>query len=327
MQPSMPVDLDAAHCGLLVLGTLVIALFFLHKTRYRRQIAQLDAEKDCDMIYHLLACYEFPWECFYGINIAFYRTFSSVMISGIYHHTAIINSDPRKRVEDTDILMHTWFDHGLQSKKADDAFKRINTIHSQFTGRKNNTDFLYVLCCFIVDTITMIQLCGWRSLSQHEKQAIFHFWHAVGQRMGLMNIPNTLDEVYLLVDEYIISDKSSAPTPKGHDLMQSIHRVVKQWYWFLPGSLVEKGVVALLYIVGGELFVKKLGAQLPSGAMVFIVRMVAFVRAAVVAVLPPRMSAHKVSDSMYSSNYHQPSFDANLVGPDLPSSKPRNTTA
>ncbi len=52
-----------------------------------RSQAWKDPQKQCEAIYHHLCCSEFPWECFYAINFAFYRTFASPTISRIYHST------------------------------------------------------------------------------------------------------------------------------------------------------------------------------------------------------------------------------------------------
>jgi hypothetical protein len=39
----------------------------------------------------------------------------------------------------------------------------------------SNQDFVYVLCCFIVDTIRFIEVFGWRPLTAIEREGAFFF--------------------------------------------------------------------------------------------------------------------------------------------------------
>ncbi len=89
--------------SVLVLGIVLVCVRF-YKTQWKTN--QLDPAKDCEKIYAHLCGYEFPWECFYGINFAFFRTFASPTIASLYHSTKIIENTAEKRVNDTDILMH-----------------------------------------------------------------------------------------------------------------------------------------------------------------------------------------------------------------------------
>lgn len=169
-----------AILGLICVTGLVISNRL--RSRYARRIARLDAQKDCEEIYHLLGCYEFPWEIFYGINLAFFRTFSSPTISGLYYSTTTIETTSEKRVNDTDILMHAWFDYGVDSANGRASWEHLNKIHGHFVGKHRNYDFVYVLCCFMTDTIRFIRTFGWRKLTRHEEQgACFgHLLRAVG---------------------------------------------------------------------------------------------------------------------------------------------------
>lgn len=73
--------------ALLALLALVVARHRRRTDAKRRAQAWLDGRTECEAIYRHLCCYEFPWECFYGINFAFYRTFSSRTIANLYDAT------------------------------------------------------------------------------------------------------------------------------------------------------------------------------------------------------------------------------------------------
>ncbi len=123
---------------------------------------------------------------------------------------------------------------------------RVNHIHKMLAKHGRNHDFIYVLCCFVVDTIRLIDLVGWRLLTQHEKNgttsktnnsfsffffssssffflllllllktyyikitAVFHFWMKVGHQMNLQGIPETLEKAFIIVDSYVRSDHTA----------------------------------------------------------------------------------------------------------------------
>ncbi len=64
-----------------------LACSVMRRRRREASKAWKDPQTQCEAIYHHLCCSEFPWECFYAINFAFYRTFASPTISRVYHST------------------------------------------------------------------------------------------------------------------------------------------------------------------------------------------------------------------------------------------------
>ncbi len=98
--------------SVLLLGLVLVSLRF-YKTQWKTN--KLDAAKDCEKIHAHLCCYEFPWECYYGINFAFFRTFASPTISSLYHSTKFLEETSEKRVNDTDILTYACKHNMLQA--------------------------------------------------------------------------------------------------------------------------------------------------------------------------------------------------------------------
>ncbi len=299
---------------------IVCLLIYFYRIRlqwylqYKRNLSNLNAEQ----IYHHLCCYEFPFECFYGINLAFYRTFVSPTISTVYRQTNTIAGEAEKRVNDTDIIMHAWVDYGIDSDEGQASIKHLNNIHGVFSNRTRNEDFVYVLCCFIVDTIRMIDVFGWRHLDEKEKQALFIFYEKVGQRMNLTDLPTSLENVYTIVNDYTNSDINSTETESGRILTNAIHTLVKKWYGFLlPTSIIEILLNALLYVVGGEMFHKKLGLKQPSSLSLYVIYVLATLRRDFMHFMPPRTTPHRLSNILMKQNYMCPAAKINFlqVGP------------
>lgn len=302
--------------SIFLIGLLVCLGIYFRRIRlqwflqYKRNLANLNAEQ----IYHHLCCYEFPFECFYGINLAFYRTFVSPTISTVYRQTNTIAGDTEKRVNDTDILMHAWVDYGIDSPEGQASFKQLNNIHGLFSQRTRNEDFVYVLCCFILDTIRMIDVFGWRPLEDQEKQALFVFYEKVGQRMNLHDLPTSLDNVYAIVNDYTNSDISATETEAGKILTNAIHTLVQKWYGFLlPTSLIRSLLNALLYVVGGETFHQKLGLQQPSAFATYTIYALATLRRDFMRFMPPRTTPHRLSDLLMKQKYMCPAAKNNFV--------------
>jgi hypothetical protein len=88
---TMMVMLSVRSVVVVLLGALGVLVCALAQRRRReseaRAKAWTDPQKQCEAIYRHLCCHEFPWECFYAINFAFYRAFASPSIARLYHST------------------------------------------------------------------------------------------------------------------------------------------------------------------------------------------------------------------------------------------------
>jgi dephospho-CoA kinase len=73
---------------------------------------------------------------------------------------------------------------------------RLNRIHGHYAIA--NADFLYVLSGFVAEPILWLERYGWRPLTVAEQQALFRFWRHVGRRMGIAELPATLEQLLAL---------------------------------------------------------------------------------------------------------------------------------
>jgi len=267
---------------------MLVSVFYWWRRANARRIQTLDAKKDYNEIARLLCTQEFPFEWYYGINIAFYRTFSSPTISSLYYNNGTIEKTAEKRVIDTDIIMWQPIEHGVDSEEGTKALLHLNDIHAVFKKKTQNADFVYVLCCFIKDILGMIELTGWRRITEHEKEALFNFWIRYGEVMQIKDLPKTLPEALQLVDDYVESDRSSKLTKGGSKLTTAITALLCKWFWGVPDVVMHFGVTALLYIVGGKIFVHKLGLPQPYKWLVYLLYSVGYLFGTLVSVTPPR---------------------------------------
>jgi dephospho-CoA kinase len=154
----------------------------------------LDAEavRTC----HWLAGTTFPWDITRALELALLKTFCLPSISGLLQRTGEFEQRPRKRYDDTGLMVAELLRHGPDSPIGHSVIQRMNRIHGAYAI--SNDDFLYVLSTFVAEPIRWLERYGWRPLERNEQQALFRFWQHVGQRMGIQTIPESLDALMAL---------------------------------------------------------------------------------------------------------------------------------
>src|ERR1043165_9302709 len=158
-----------------------------------REILSLDPVTDHCRIVHLLTGYEFPWDVVRALEVALMKTFCSPSVSGLLHRTGEFRRHGQKRYDDTALLVAEFMHHGYDGERGTQAITHINKIHGHY--HIANEDFLFVLSTFILLPIRWIDNFGWRKTTETERQALFYFFRAVGERMHIRDIPSSLDEM------------------------------------------------------------------------------------------------------------------------------------
>ncbi|MEM8949876.1 MAG: oxygenase MpaB family protein [Pseudomonadota bacterium] len=156
-------------------------------------ISALDPETDFEQIAFLLYAYEFSWDIERALELALFRTYAVPSISGLLAKTREFETRPRKRYDDTELLLAETIEHGLDSAHGKRSIARMNAMHGRFAIK--NDDMLYVLSTFICEPIRWLGLFGRRPMSEREKRAWFLYYRGLGERMGIQNIPSNLDEI------------------------------------------------------------------------------------------------------------------------------------
>ena len=151
------------------------------------EIRRLDPERDHQRIVFLSTRVDFPFDTTRALELALFRTFGVPSISALLHRTGEFERRAQKRYDDTDIIVSEMMEHGYDSERGRAALARMNGIHGRF--KIANEDFLYVLSTFVFEPIRFNARFGWRRMIEAERLALFHFWRAIGERMGIKDIP------------------------------------------------------------------------------------------------------------------------------------------
>lgn len=167
-------------------------LWFNQRYRRLRQIELLDPLQDHNEICYLIAGYEFPWDITRSLELAMLKTYCVPSISKLLDRTGEFHHHTQKRYDDTGLLIAEILKWGNNSQRGREAIRRMNVIHGHY--QISNQDFLYVLSTFIYEPIRWNERFGWRLFCETEKLGIFYFWHAVGQKMNIQDIPATYAE-------------------------------------------------------------------------------------------------------------------------------------
>lgn len=171
-----------------------------HDPEVAKEIAQLDAQRDCQRIAHLLAAYEFPWDLQRALELALFYTYGSARVSKLLDATGEFRRNGQKRYDDTRLLINHIIDAGWDSEVGRRAFDRMNRSHGHY--RIPNDDFLFVLWTFMEFPIRWTRAYARRAMTDHEQRGWFHFWVGVGERMGLEGIPASKEAFDRWVDDY-----------------------------------------------------------------------------------------------------------------------------
>jgi hypothetical protein len=158
--------------------------------------APLDAEA-ATLCHHLVGNV-FPWDVTRALELALLKTFCLPSISGLLSHTGEFQQRPRKRYDDTGLMVAELLRHGPDSAAGSAVIERLNRIHGHYIIA--NADFLFVLSGFVAEPIRWLERYGWRPLTSAEQQALFRFWRHVGARMGITGLPSTLEQLLALND-------------------------------------------------------------------------------------------------------------------------------
>jgi len=164
------------------------------------RIASLDAVRDCREIALLLSSREFSWDIERALEFALFRTYAVPSISGLLTKTGEFEHRPRKRYDDTELILAEIMESGFDSDRGRRALARMNDMHGRF--RIADSDLLYVLSTFVFEPIRWLQRYGRRPMTAHEQLAWFNYYRGLGERMKIAGIPEDLDDFRRFNERY-----------------------------------------------------------------------------------------------------------------------------
>jgi hypothetical protein len=156
-----------------------------------RKILTLDPQKDCQEIVYLVGVYEYPWLIKKALEFALFRTYGVPHTSRILAASGQFEKHGQKRYDDTSLMLAGIAEHGYDSDYGKKAIQRMNELHGRWNIK--NEDMLYVLSTFVFEPIRWHERFGWRKPTTIEKLANYYFWVEVGKRMGIKEIPDTIE--------------------------------------------------------------------------------------------------------------------------------------
>ena len=168
----------------------------------------------------------FPWDTTRALELALLKTFCVPSIAGLLDRTGEFQQRPRKRYDDTGLMVAELLRHGPDSPAGAAVISRMNRIHGHYAIR--NDDFLYVLSTFVAEPIRWLQRYGWRPLTADEQQALFRFWQRVGQRMGIDAIPDSL-ELLLAFNRRFEAERFAAAPANGRVAEATLTMLLQDW--------------------------------------------------------------------------------------------------
>ncbi|HRP96812.1 MAG TPA: oxygenase MpaB family protein [Rhodocyclaceae bacterium] len=260
------------------------------------RIEQLDPERDHVRIYYLSCGYEFSWDTVRALEIALYRTYCVPSISRLLARTGEFDRRPQRRYDDTALLIAEITEWGYDSERGREAIDRINRIHAQFDIA--NDDLRYVLSTFVFEPIRWNARFGWRPMCEHERLASFHFWRAVGTRMGIRDIPETYDALERFNIDY--ERRHFRYADSNRRIGTATRELFVSWFPRVLAPLVRASIHALL----DEAMLDAFGFRKPNAWFRRAVCGGLKVRAWAVRHLPPRKKAHFFSHDRNHSHPH-----------------------
>jgi hypothetical protein len=244
-------------------------------------IAGLDPERHCQEIGYLLASYEFPWDTTRSLELALLRTFGVAKGTPRLVGTGELTERTQKRYDDTALILAEIQENGFDHPRGRAALSRMNVQHHRFDIP--NDEYIYTLSTFVLEPIRWNARFGWRRLSENERQASYYLWREIGRRMGIRDIPGSLDalerfNVAFEREHFRYSEANQRLALSTRNLMLG---------WVLPRPLWPLGAV-LMHAMLDEPMLRAVGLPSPPAWARSLVTGFMRLRAGVLRRLPPR---------------------------------------
>jgi len=196
---------------------------------------------EAQQIMRVSSAYDAPWLVEKCLQFALFKTYGIESISKILLKTGQLGKEANasRRFVDTELLIQTWVNVPLtgpgsgrsESTAGADprgaiAIARTNWLHSKY--QISNDDYLYTLSLFIIEPGAWMEKYEWRGLTTLERQAYFVFWSEIGRRMGIHNIPETLQDLVEWCEEHERVYMLPSPinqTVAGHTTSLLLHHI------------------------------------------------------------------------------------------------------
>ncbi|QQA41805.1 oxygenase MpaB family protein [Pelagovum pacificum] len=260
----------------------------MRRSAWAREIETLDPEVDFERIGYLLATCEFAWDTEKALQFALFRTYAVPSISGLLSRTGEFSRRPLKRYDDTELLLAEVAENGLGSDRGRAAVDRMNDMHGRY--RIANADMVYVLSTFVLEPVRWLQRYGKRPLTEREKRAGLIYYRDLGARMGIRDMPESLDAFDTFnrayeAEHFRYADSNAEIGCATRDLLMS---------FYLPRRLARIGH-PFIYALMDDPLREAMGFPRPPRWIVGLVKGGLRLRAQALRVLPARRKPRLVT--------------------------------
>ena len=251
------------------------------------EIERLDPERDFERITFLSTNHDFPWDVEQSLSLAFFKTYGIPTISELLDRTGEFRERAQKRYDDTELILAEILDNGLDSGRGREATRRMNRMHGRFEIR--NDDYLYVLATFVLVPLRWNRRYGWRRYSRTEELATLHYWRALGRRMNIQGIWETIEELERWSDEFERANLRFSESSRR--VADDTLGLFLSWYPAPLRPLLRPVVLALLE----DELLDAFGYDHPPSWLRLSLDLALRARARVVARLPRRSKPHLIT--------------------------------
>jgi hypothetical protein len=251
-------------------------------------ITQLDPQTDYEEIVYIVGAYESPWLMKKALEFALFRTYAVPHTSRILRATGQFGAHGQKRYDDTTLMLAGIAEKGIDSDYSQIVIHKMNALHGRYNLR--NADMLYVLSTFMLEPTRWAKRFGWRQPHRIEQEANFYFWREVGIRMGIQDIPETLEAVdaFNIAHERETYAYDDANAFIGEATMQ----VFLSWY----PALIQPLVRQFLYALMDDPLLHAMGFEKPHAIVRWAAQAGLKARAWFVRLMPPRRQPYHYTE-------------------------------
>ncbi len=275
----------------------------------RKQIAQLDAERDAHQIAHL------AFEVRYGtplfthsiFSVAFARQAAVPSIARVLYRNGKggIITNTKKRNNDTLLFFGEFYKHGDKGEGLK-AIELLNFIHSHF--KITNEENLYTLATIVCEPRRMGVFLANRDLfSKKEFRAVYNFWTRLCELMNITDIPGSEEEMYQWYEAF--EKQHYAYSDEGKKIVEALaSEFADRWY---PKAVHYQGT-QYYYSLFDDHLLQTLRIPKPHFTYRYGVKIYMWFQLRILFQLLPDPSDRNVID-YYTGDY--PDYDISKVGP------------
>jgi hypothetical protein len=264
------------------------------KHSIRDHILTLDPAADHQQICFLSACYDFPWDYTRALELALFRSFGIAKGTPLLERTGEFVERTRKRYDDTVLILGEVLEHGYDSQRGRAALRRMNQQHGRY-GIPND-EYLYTLSTFVFEPMRWIDRYGWRPYTEHERLASFHYWMAIGRRMGIKELPDSLSAFEAFNRAFEREHFRFAPS--NARIAEATRALLLGMY--LPRALWPLGKPLVAALID-EPLLRAVGFATPPGWLRSVAAGALRLKAAAQRALPPRRRPYLFTAAAYPS--------------------------